>query len=221
MEKTGKILIIEDHEIVVWALTTLIEDRFPEMTVFSARTFENGLDILSKHRIGYVILDIDVPGGNSPKMIERIRAFQPAARILIHTSMPEEDYALRYLSAGADGFFSKTNPLGSLPDALRLLMEGKKYISEQTKQAIAENFFGDFDRQQKINTNTIFTSREKQVVHLLLKGKWTKEISEELGIKLSTVSTHKMTIFEKMQVTNAVDLFRKIQIQMPELLKGL
>ncbi|SDF71467.1 two component transcriptional regulator, LuxR family [Dyadobacter soli] len=220
MERQKKLLIVEDHEIIVWALRTLIEDSFPQISVFTAPTFEAGLAILDKQRISFVVLDIDVPGGNSPKMIEQIRAIRPSARILIHTAMPEEDYALRYLSAGADGFISKSAPLGALPSALQMTLEGRKYVSEATKQVLAESFLNDFDKK-RYDPELLFSKRERQIAKLLLKGKWTKEISDELGIRLSTVSTHKLAIFDKMQVGNVVDLYRKVQKEMPEFLRGV
>lgn len=219
MEKRKSILIIEDHEIVVWALRVQIEDRFPGAVVLSALDFYQGLAKLRENQIDLVILDINVPGGNSPEMISQLRKIKPAVRILIHSGMEESEYALIYLAAGADGYLSKTAPLTSLWEAAILTMQGKKYVSERAKQAIADNFLNDPAGKWGINFNTSFTNRELEVMKLLLEGKWTKEIAEELGIKLNTVSTHKQSIFEKVGVSNIIDLYKKVEKQLPHLLR--
>lgn len=219
MDKHRKILIIEDHEIVVWAVRAVIEENFPDTIVFAAVSQEQGLIKLEENRIDLVILDIDVPGGNSPKMIPQIRKLRPTARILIHSGLHEEEHALRYLAAGADGFLSKKMPLTTLPEAIRLTLNNKKYFSEATKQAIAEKFASDPYLRGSIDFEVLLTSRELDVMRLLVRGKWTKEIAEELGIKLNTVSTHKQNIFEKLDVDNVIDLYKKVGKEMPQLLE--
>jgi two-component system invasion response regulator UvrY len=219
MEKQRKILVIEDHEIVVWALRVIIEENFPDTTIFSAASLEQGLRALEENRIDLIILDIDIPGGNSPKMISRLRELRPAVRVLIHSALEEGEYALRYLAAGANGFLSKNTPLTALPEAVRLTLNDKNYFGEVTKQAIAEKFISDPYNRRSIDSEALLSNRELSVARLLLQGKWTKEIAEELGIKLNTVSTHKQNIFEKLNVDNVIELYKKVEKELPQLLE--
>jgi two-component system invasion response regulator UvrY len=219
MEKQRKILVIEDHEIVVWALRVIIEENFPDTTIFSAASLEQGLRALEENRIDLIILDIDIPGGNSPKMISRLRELRPAVRVLIHSALEEGEYALRYLAAGANGFLSKNTPLTALPEAVRLTLNDKNYFGEVTKQAIAEKFISDPYNRKSIDSEALLSNRELSVARLLLQGKWTKEIAEELGIKLNTVSTHKQNIFEKLNVDNVIELYKKVEKELPQLLE--
>jgi two-component system invasion response regulator UvrY len=154
MEKQRKILVIEDHEIVVWALRVIIEENFPDTTIFSAASLEQGLRTLEENRIDLIILDIDIPGGNSPKMISRLRELRPAVRVLIHSALEEGEYALRYLAAGANGFLSKNTPLTALPEAVRLTLNDKNYFGEVTKQAIAEKFISDPYNRRSIDSGS-------------------------------------------------------------------
>lgn len=80
MEKNTRILIIEDHEMIVWALKTRIKETLSDISVFWAPTFEQGLDLLKENWINLVILDIDIPGGNTPKMIPRLRVYSQPFR---------------------------------------------------------------------------------------------------------------------------------------------
>jgi two-component system invasion response regulator UvrY len=218
MEQNRKILIIEDHEIIVWALRTHVDETFSNVSSFWAPTFELGLELLEEHKMSLIILDVDVPGGNSPKMISWLRKIQPAVRILVHTAMDEQSYALKYLSAGADGFLSKKSPLETLSQALILTLNGKKYISPLIQEVIAEKFLNHSADIKAVEFDSLFTKREQQIMKLLLQGKWTKEIAGQLGIQLNTVSTHKLSIFEKLDVDNIIELYKKVQVEMPELL---
>jgi len=219
MKQHTRILIIEDHEIVLWALMAIIEEKIPDSQLHTAPTFEHGLSYLEKNWVNLVVLDIDVPGGNSPKMITMLRKIQPQVRILIHTAMNEENFSVKYLTAGADGFLSKKAPFSAIEEALMTVLGGKKYMSLQTQSFIAQNYLKNpYKKIKHDHNNVVLTPREKEILQLLLSGKWTKQIGEELGIKWSTVSTHKMKILEKFDVTNVIELYRKIETENPELL---
>ena len=220
MKQEKKIIIIEDHDIVIWALTAIINGNIENPVISSAYTFENGITLLKEGRVDLIILDIDLPGGNNPKMISQLRHVQPQVPIMIHTGLLEEDYSHKYFIAGADGFLSKNDPFDKILEAITTLLDGKKYISLTSKNILAENYLKNPTKKNRYEYNTVLTLREKEIARLLIEGKWTKEIADQLGIKLSTVSTHKLHIFEKFEVTTVVELYRKIEKEMPELLKS-
>lgn len=219
MKQDKRILIIEDHEIVLWALTAIIEEKITDSELHRAPTFAHGVNYLEKKSVSLVVLDIDVPGGNSPQMITILRKIQPQVRILIYTALNEEDTSVKYLTAGADGFLSKKAPFDAIEEAIMTVLAGKKYMSSQTQNLIAQNYLKNPYKKLKYDyNNVVVTPREKEILYLLLNGKWTKQIAEELGIKWSTVSSHKMKILEKFDVTNVIELYRKIEKENPELL---
>lgn len=221
MESSIHFLIIEDHEIIVWALTSIIEKSFFNPVLFTAATFEEGIKLIEGNFINLVILDIDVPGGNDTAMIQDLRKIQPQVQILIHTGADEEKYSLKYLSAGANGFISKKMPLTTISEALRQVLIGKKYISPVTHELIATNYFQAPLKKAKKGSVYNLSIREIEIIRLLLKGKWTKEIADALGLKLSTISTHKGRIFDKLDVQNIIELFRTVQKEIPELLEDI
>ncbi|WP_426295350.1 response regulator [Dyadobacter endophyticus] len=217
-DEQTKILLIDDHEIVLWALTAIVRESIPEASLFSASSFDQGLGIVAKSSIDLVVLDIDVPGGNSPKMIESLRNVYAPVRILVHSAMNEEDFSVKYLSAGADGFLSKSAPFTAIARAMRMVLNGEKYMSSQTQSYLAHNYLKSISNPNKHKEAAVITPREAEIIRLLLQGKWTKEIAGQLGIKWSTVSTHKLSIFEKFGVTNVIQLYKKIEKENPELL---
>src|SRR5688572_12480868 len=103
MEQQTKVLIIEDHDIIIWALTNVIEKNFPDTILLSALDFNQGLRILEENPIDLIILDVDLAGGNTPRMISDLRNIQPNVQILVYTGLADEDNSLDYLVAGANG----------------------------------------------------------------------------------------------------------------------
>jgi two-component system, NarL family, invasion response regulator UvrY len=211
MKTAKKFLIIEDHGIVAAAMERIISDLYPEAQVDTAPNFPKGLKSLEI--IGtadLVILDMDIPGGESFDMIRILRAKQPGIRILIFTGHDENRYAVRFLSAGANGFLSKHLGPDECVRALKLVMDDKKYMSEEVHQMVAKSFFEKINPLDEYKYPPL-SPREKEVLDLLLDGKATKEIGDALNLKLTTVSTHKTRIFEKLQVTNIIELFKKLR----------
>jgi two-component system invasion response regulator UvrY len=219
MEHRTKILVIEDHDIVVWALTKIVETNFPDTILYTATDFNRGLRITEEHHIDLVVMDIDLSGGNSTKMISDLRNIQPLVPILIYSGLTDEENSLEYLTAGANGFLSKKAPMSTVADVMRLVLNGGRYMSTSLQDAITEKYLRNSSSHAWSRRKYYLTVREKEVVLLLLQGKWTKEIADQLGMKLTTVSTHKKNIFEKFEVDNSIELLLKIQKEMPEMLK--
>lgn len=213
-----RILLIDDHEIILWALIAIITEKIPDAKTDSARSLEEGMAILERSDTDLIVLDIDIPGGNSSKMIKRLRQIRPEVKILIHTAMNEDEYSIEYLSAGADGFLSKAAPSYAIAEAILTVMNGEKYLSTKTQSLLALSYLRNVTNPEKKKVAVTVTPREIEIIKLLLTGKWTKEIAAELGIKWSTVSTHKLSIFEKFGVTNVIQLYRKIEKERPDLI---
>jgi two-component system invasion response regulator UvrY len=213
MDRHINILIIEDHEIVSWSLSKMIRASFSSVSVMSATDFYSGLEIVRNGPIDLVILDIGVPGGSSPDMIDKLRGVNPELRILIYTGMSEKENSPKFFAAGVDGFVSKEGTLEDVPRAIKTVLNNKRYISASAYEAIAASFLESSKQPPK---NYIrLTEKETIVLKLMLKGKWSKEIAQELGVKITTISTHKTHIFEKFDVNNLIDLFKAVRERMP------
>ncbi|WP_254560993.1 LuxR C-terminal-related transcriptional regulator [Dyadobacter diqingensis] len=207
-----KVLIIEDHEVVARSVAMIVEDLFSGSVVSLVSTFGQGTDLLQPaYKFDLIILDIDIPGGEFYGMIGSLRALQPDVRILVFTGQLEEKHALGFLSAGANGFLSKNSPMNQIGIAIRQVLNDKKYMTEQVQQQVADSFFNKVLGKTHTEPATL-SPREMEVLDLLMQGKWVKEIALELNLKLTTVSTHKTRIFEKMQVSNIIELYKKVQV---------
>lgn len=204
------VLLVEDHSIVRMGVRMLIEDFLPSATVIEAATFSETLRLLPSRSFDLVILDIKIPGGEAFDMINKIRGIQSDVKILIFSSQDEELYAIHYVKAGANGYLPKDTSNEELERAITSVMAGGTYMSNAVQDRLLSNTKPE--RGSNANPLDILSNRELEIMDMLLTGKWTKDIAIDLNIKESTVSTYKARIFEKLEVTNILELFKKVEI---------
>ncbi|WAC15172.1 response regulator transcription factor [Dyadobacter pollutisoli] len=204
------ILLVEDHSIVRMGVKLLIEDFLPSVNIVEAGTFNETLRQLQTRYFDLVLLDIRIPGGEAFQMITRIREIQPKVKILIFSSQDEELYAIHYVRTGANGFLPKDSTNEEVEKAITSVLNGGTYISSIIQDQLVNNTL--LERESKESPLEILSNRELEIMDLLLTGKWTKDIATDLNIKESTVSTYKARIFEKLEVTNILELFKKVEI---------
>ena len=106
------------------------------------------------------------------------------------------------MKAGAYGFISKEAPLDEITKAINLILSGKKYISDSFAERLAEDSFSG----KSGNPFNELSPREFEIVNLLLEGKTVTDISHALNIQTSTVGTHKARLFDKLKVSNILEL---------------
>lgn len=206
-----KVLIIEDHPLIRCGLQLLLQKANTEVTVQYSVNFPDGMVKLAAQPFDLLILDIDVPGGHNIRMLDMVREKQPDIKILIHSGYDESVYALPYMQAGADGFFSKSSPPEDFPAALEAVMSNGKYISSTVQQTLLDNISAHGSLKVKNPLSTL-SKTEIAVMHLLMEGKWTKEIAAILNVKENTISTYKRRIYDKLNVSDEIQLARKASL---------
>ena len=200
-----KILIVDDHRMTCLGMAILLERVVEKAQVFFADSFMGALAQLQTTQMELVILDLGIPGGHGTAMIEALRKQQPDVRILVCTGRDELLFAVPYIAAGVNGFLHKSSSDEQVLMAIGMVMEGRQYVSGLVQQKILRDAL---QGHQEKNPLESLSARENQVLQLLLAGKWTKEIADELNLKFSTVSTQKTKIFQKLAVENIVDMVR-------------
>lgn len=203
-------LIAEDHTMVRYGTNMVLKELFPNGTVSHAVNFEQLLQLLEKQRFDLLILDINIPGGDNLQMIDVIRLRQPGIRILVFSAYDEQLFAIRYLQAGANGYIMKQAPENEMKDAIQAVVKNDIYISPGIKQRLLFN--GSEKKQADSNPLHLLSDRETEVLQQLIKGAALAAIAQSLGIQVSTVSTYKTRIFEKLDVSNLVELVHKIRL---------
>ena len=202
-----QILIIDDHPMVSIGVQAIVKTVIENAAIAFAYSFEDGLDVLAEKQVDLIILDLAIPGSRGPEMISAYRNVQPDVRILVFSGRDELANAPIYLHRGANGFLHKNSFDTEAAKAIRTVMENKKYVSPRLKEAMLANLMEGKPMQS--DPVASLTPRDREVLSLLLTGKWLKSIADELNVKISTVGTQKNRIFKKLHVDNIVDLARK------------
>ena len=205
-----KILLVDDHAIVRYGITQLIWKEFPGTEISTALNMDELIRHLRQDSFDLLILDINIPGGNSLQMIDVIKLRQPGIRILIFSGYDEQVYAIRYLQSGVLGYLAKNNSESELPAAIKMLLNDKRYISPVVREVLLKNSTGDSRNNE--NPLTKLSNRELEVLQSVIAGKTLIEIGSALNLGVSTVSTYKQRIFEKLEVHTMIELIEMARL---------
>jgi two-component system, NarL family, response regulator LiaR len=192
-KKSGKIsvVIVDDHEMVRRGLSDFLR-IFPEFEMIGeAADGEEAIKVCSKKKPDIVLMDLVMPRMNGVEAIRRILTHQPEIKIIALSSYDDENLVPSALDAGAISFLQKNVTVNELADAIRKASEGLSTLSPvATKFLISA-------AMKHTKVNYMITSREMDVLKLMVAGKSNVEISKELVISLPTVKTHVSHILSK------------------------
>lgn len=197
-----KVAIADDHAIVRKGLKQILAD-IPDLEVFSeASSGDEALAMIRADGWDVLLLDIAMAGKNVLELIKMSKQQYPHLPVLILSMYPEDQYAIRMLRAGADGYLTKESAPDQLVTAIRKVAEGGKYVSPELADKLVEVLFSDPEQLP----HTKLTDREFQVFSALSKGKRLKDIAQEMALSVKTISTYRTRLMKKMQLTNNADI---------------
>ncbi|MEO6358766.1 MAG: response regulator transcription factor [Ferruginibacter sp.] len=198
-----KILIAEDHSIVINGLKLIVEKEFTGYVSQVVSSMAEMMKALKNNEYNLAILDMQLQDGVSLTIIPDILKLYPSLPILMFTGYAEEMYAPRLFNYGVKGYLNKNSEEKEIIYAVQTVLAGKTYFSENYKEIL----LGKNESTYAIkNPFDLLSQREMETALLLLQGKRSSEICSELNIQPSTVTTYKIKIFTKLGVNNVVDL---------------
>ena len=196
-----RIILADDHSFIRLGLIQILKDEYPSVEITEVGDGESLVKEVTLHDFDLVISDLDMPGRSGLEALEQIRLIKPDLPVLILSIYPEELYAVRVLKAGASGYMNKNAAPYELITAIQRISLGKKYITPE----IAEKLL-DINTDKK--PHEILSNREFEIFKLLAWGKTITQISESLSLALTTVSTHRSRIMEKLGLSSNSELTR-------------
>ncbi|WP_447642908.1 MULTISPECIES: response regulator [Chitinophagaceae] len=194
-----QVLIADDHLAVRIGMMVLAKEVLGSCSIDMAAEGIELFRLLNAVKYNILITDLNMPDLDSTSFIKEIVAIQPAIKILVVSVNPSNTFAKYCIQAGAFGYIQKGTDDSEIKNAIQNLSIGKKYITGNQVNTFLDN-------QQHSNPFDTLSARELEVMFLLLKGNGLLEVSNILDIAISTVSTYKRRIFEKLNVTNTMDL---------------
>lgn len=201
-----RVLIADDHKMFRDGLRRVLEDDSSLDVVAEAENGAETLERSKEHGPDVILLDVVMPGRDSLEILRELKHSNPGVRILMLTAHNEDQYALRCLRAGADGYMTKINAGKELIAAIHKVNGGGKHISE----ALAELLAQSIGRDPSQLPHEALSDREFQVLRMIGSGKTVSEIADELHLSVKTVSTYRTRILDKTQLRNNAEIMRYV-----------
>lgn len=199
---------MDDHPLVREWLTNLIHQQEDLVVCGEAETAADALDSIVKTKPDVAMVDISLKGGSGIELIKSLRKLLPALAVIVLSMHEESLYAERAIRAGARGYIMKRETAKKVVTAIRQVLEGKLYLSDQLTTQFAEKFF---EGTNPADTPTIgrLSDRELEVFQLLGQGYETRQIAESLHVSMKTVQAFCARIKEKLKLASATELLRE------------
>ncbi|RVT78389.1 response regulator transcription factor [Flavobacterium sufflavum] len=197
-----EILIVDDHLVVRTGVSIILEEKLKNIAISTTDNYNETLGLLKKKTFDLIILDINIPGGRNTSMIQEIKELQTDVKILIFSVYEEETHACPYIIAGANGYLNKLSDKKMLINAVDTILKTGNYLTP----SIVNELVKASNNKESMNPLDKLSKREREISELLVKGDGNIEIANKLSIQLTTVSTHKNKIFNKLNIKNIVEL---------------
>lgn len=203
------ILLADNHTLVRKGVQALLAHQPGLNVVAEAETYEQAVEQLRKHSVEVVLLDVSLPVPESARdgldLIAQVRALQPLARTLVLTMHTENDYAMRALRAGVNGYVTKDVTPEMLISAIRRVASGAMFLSPNIAESLALRVALQNDDEP---LHKRLSRRELAVFGMLADGKTINEIAQRLTLSAKTVSAHKLSVLRKLNIRNVAELVR-------------
>ena len=200
------VAVCDDHPVVRWGLKQILETDPVVGTVGEAATAAELLTLIRSQTWDLVLLDLNLPGLSGMEVLRQIKHERPRLPILIISVEPAEKYAVRSIRAGASGYLTKITAADELIRAVRLVVSGRKYLTNDVAEQLANELERPLDRP----AHEALSDREYQVLCLLGSGKTATETACKLSLSVKTVSTHRSHVLAKLGLKSTAEIIRYV-----------
>jgi len=185
-----KVMVVDDHPLMRVGIAAIINARADMTVVAQAGTGEQAVALFHRHKPDITLMDLRLPGETGGvEAIAAIRSKSPRARFIVVTTYDGDEDIHRALEAGAQGYVIKGMPYQTLVDALQKVHSGGRFLPPPVARALAQRL-----------PDSDLSSRELEVLRLLVSGNSNKDIAHLLGIAEATVKSHVSTILMRLDV---------------------
>jgi DNA-binding NarL/FixJ family response regulator len=211
-----RLLIADEHMIVREGLKLLLAGASDIVIIDEAGSPQEVVDKVRENNPDMVLLEISMSDRSGLDILEKLKKVKPDLKILVLSMLPEEQFAIRAIKAGAFGYLTKKCSSNELIRAIRMVSIGKKYIN----YSIAEKLAYYLESEDERPLHESISNREYQVLRMITSGKTVSEIAGELSLSVKTISTYRLRILEKTKMKNNAqlihyavrnDLFKELQ----------
>lgn len=207
-----RVALADDHVFVRDGIKSLLENEVNIEVVGEATDGLEALKIVESFKPDLLILDIRMPNMTGIEVVEKLRSQNNLVKIVMLSMHESEEYVLKSIKAGADGYLLKGSSKEEFLKALQTVANGGKYFSGDISSILIGQLTNSAlvqEPKQISEEEQLITKREREILKLLLSGKGNKEIAEALDISKRTAEVHRFNLMKKLKVKNLMELSNK------------
>ncbi|MCC9066077.1 MULTISPECIES: response regulator transcription factor [Flavobacterium] len=212
MSNIIRVVLADDHVFVRDGIKSLLENEANIEVVGEAIDGADALEVVAASKPDLLIVDIRMPNLTGIEVVEKLRGENNNVKIIMLSMHESEEYVLKSIKAGADGYLLKGSSKEEFLKALHTVAAGGKYFSGDISSILISqltNSSTSLEPKQSLSEEMMITKREKEILTLLLSGKGNKEIAEALDISKRTAEVHRFNLMKKLKVKNLMELSNK------------
>ncbi|MDK9705894.1 MAG: response regulator transcription factor [Desulforhopalus sp.] len=204
-KKEFRILLADDHALIRHGIKNILKANESLKIVGEVSNGEELMAFLEAMVVDLIVLDISMPGVGGMESLGRVKSKYPDVKILMLTMYNSKQYFYDAMSAGANGYLMKDDSDGELLVAITKVLSGQNYISPHMVGDFANDVITLY-RNEKRSPFQELTKREKEVLHLIVKGFTSKQMAENLHVSHRTIDHHRANLLRKFNRKNSAEM---------------
>ncbi|HMW23099.1 MAG TPA: response regulator transcription factor [Burkholderiaceae bacterium] len=199
---TTRVILCDDHALIRRGIRDILAEQPDLEVVGEAGEYGELRALMRRQSCDVLVLDINLPGRSGLDVLHTLKEEGSPIRVLVVSMYPEDQYALRALRAGAFGYVNKGGDPAQIVAAVRMVAQGRKYITAEMAQMLVENLTAPTAEA----AHDKLSDRELQTLTMIASGKRLADIAEELNLSPKTVSVYRARVLEKLGMANNSEL---------------
>jgi DNA-binding NarL/FixJ family response regulator len=193
-----RVILCDDHAMIRRGIRDTLSEAVDIQVTAEAGSYAEVREAFRLHPCDVLVLDINLPGRGGLEVLASLREVDSPIRVLIVSMFPEDQYAIRCLKAGAQGYLNKAGDPADLITAVRTVAQGRKYVTPNVAQMLVDNL----NVPEGTSMHASLSERELQTLLKIASGKRLSDIAEELMLSPKTVSVYRSRVLEKLKLSN-------------------
>lgn len=196
------VVLCDDHAMVRRGIRDMLSESVDIQVTGEAASYAEVRELLRTTACDVLVLDLNMPGRSGMEVLASLRETDSPIKVLVVSMFPEDQYALRCLRAGAQGYLNKAGDPEELVQAVRTIMMGRKYVTPEVSQMLIDSL----SKPLLELPHAALSEREMQTLVKIASGKRLSDIAEELLLSPKTVSVYRTRVLEKLKLANNAEL---------------
>ena len=197
-----RVILCDDHAMARRGIRETLSEAVDIQVTGEAASYADVREQIRNVACDVLVLDLNMPGRGGLEVLSSLRETGSAIKVLIVSMFPEDQYAIRCLRAGAQGYLNKAGDPADLINAVRTVAQGRKYVTPDVAHMLVESL----NAPENESLHATLSERELQTLLKIASGKRLSDIAEELMLSPKTVSVYRSRVLEKLKLSNNAEL---------------